>query len=133
MFNPLRTPLAWKAVFDHYLQATRDAGGDRAKLKDFPIPPHIESQAPVMVVNLSGSSAKSVDDITGKLKGTEREMENLTKAFLTEFALQTGALFLRVQGTGSFVNVICCQLPDGRLGNSRKQVVPRIGSTMIRT
>jgi hypothetical protein len=116
VFNPLRTPLAWKAVFDHYLQATRDAGGDRAKLKDFPIPPHIESQAPVMVVNLSGSSAKSVDDITGKLKGTEREMENLTKAFLTEFALQTGALFLRVQGTGSFVNVICCQLPDGRRG-----------------
>jgi hypothetical protein len=115
LFNTERTPVTWKTVLDFYLQTLRDTGGDRAKLLDFNIPQQVESLAPVMAVN-THSSAASVDEIIRQLQGTERGMEGVTRDLLTGFALETGAVYIGVTGTGSFVNAICCRLPDGKRG-----------------
>ncbi len=88
-----------------------EAGGDRARLKDFPILPQLETQAPVMAVN-THSSATSVIETIKQLKGTKFVMESVTRGFCRGFALKTGAVFIGVTGTGSFVNEMCCSLPD---------------------
>ena len=109
LFNSLRAPETWKAVVDHYYS------GDRSKLGDFIVPP-TRHAAPVLAVDSHGGSAASLDEIMKGLKGTEAEMESLTRDFLTGFASETGVEFVGVTGAGSYVNTICCRQSDGKLG-----------------
>ena len=110
LFSSQRIPNAWKAVINHSL-ALRDEGGIRADLLDFQIPSD-RSPAPVFVVD---RIAASVDAIIGQLQGTEPEMAEVTRCSLMELASKYQVEFLRVEGSGSFVNTVCCRLGDGRL------------------
>ena len=116
VFNTKRTPVTWKAVLDYYLQADSDAGGDRASLQDFHVPPQNDFLAPVLDPHGGSAVSVTVGDIIKALKGTEPAMDTVTEVFLTGFALEARVEYLGVTGEGSYVNTICCRQSDGKLG-----------------
>jgi hypothetical protein len=105
LLNDQRIPTAWKAVLDHYLQQ------DRGNLQDFRIPQD-RNPAPRMTLD---NIATSVDATIGQLKETEPEMEDVTRQLLTGLASQKSVTFICVEGNGTFVNTVRCQLPNGQL------------------
>jgi serine/threonine protein kinase len=109
LLNPLRIPRAWETVIKHCL-AVRDAHGDRAGLQDFQIPSD-PSPAPAFVVD---RIAASVDAIIWQLHETETEMEGVTRDCLLELASEHGIDLQHIEGSGSFVNTICCRRKDGQ-------------------
>ena len=121
LFCTERTPRAWKAVLEHYRDTTKVG-------TDFDIPLHsravkytdddatfVTEQSEPATTCAATADGNLVSIVRQLNSNTDSDMQPVLSDMMREIQSESGVQFLRLEGSGTFMNTVRCQTEAGEL------------------